>query len=363
MRVVEMSGLAPAPYCGMLLADLGADVVRVERPGTAAKGPAPRLDPIRRGRASIEVDLKTERGVADVKALIEQADVLIEGFRPGVMERLGLGPEVFEASNPKLVYGRVTGWGQDGPLAHRAGHDVNYIAITGALHVIGRKGEPPVIPQNLIGDFAGGGLMLAFGIMAGVFEAKLSGRGQVVDAAMVDGAASLMTYLYGHRLQGVMNDVRGEGPMSGAAPHYGVYETKDGQFMSVAAGEPQFYEVFVKALGLDLNSLPARADKGNWAQLREQFAAIFRTRTRDEWDAHTRDLDACVAPVLSMDEVARHPHNVSRSTFIEVEGVTQPAPAPRFSRTKAETPEPAEPAISPSEALARWGAPTLTGAV
>lgn len=363
LRVVEMHGLAPAPYCGMLLADLGADIIRVERPGTAANGPAARLDVLHRSRASIEVDLKSAEGLAQVRRLVERADVLIEGFRPGVMERLGLGPQVFESSNAKLVYGRVTGWGQQGPLAQTAGHDLNYIAITGALHVIGRKDEAPAVPQNLLGDFAGGGLMLAFGIMAAVYEAQRSGRGQVVDAAMVDGAASLMAYLYGHRAQGVMNDIRGEAPMSGLSPYYSIYECSDGRHVTVAAAESQFYALLVEALGLDPARLPPREDKSRWPELRQRIAAVFRTRTRDEWDERLRTLDVCVAPVLTMDEAPNHEHIRARGTFIELEGVPQPAPAPRFSRTAAEDPRPAEPVISPAEALARWGAEALAGTV
>ena len=354
LRVVEMHGLAPGPYCGMLLADLGADIIRVERPGTAAEGPEPRLDVLHRSRPSIEVDLKSPDGVAQVVQLINRADVLIEGFRPGVMERLGLGPEVFEASNPKLVYGRVTGWGQDGPLAHTAGHDLNYIAITGALHVVGNKGAPPTIPQNLIGDFAGGGLMLAFGVMAAVYEAQRSGQGQVVDAAMVDGAASLMGYLYGHLAQGIMTDVRGDGPMSGPMPFYGIYECADGRHITVAAAEPQFYKLLVQALGLDPASLPPRHDRARWPELRERFAEVFRTRPRDEWNGLLGSLDACVAPVLTMEEAPRHEHIRARGTYIELDGVTQPAPAPRFSRTAADTPTVAQPVISPETALARW---------
>lgn len=354
LRVVEMHGLSPGPYCGMLLADLGADIIRVERPGTAASGPAPRLDVLHRSRPSIEVDLKSPEGVEQVRQLINRADALIEGFRPGVMERLGLGPEQFQSSNPKLVYGRVTGWGQDGPLAHTAGHDLNYIAITGALHVIGGKGEPPAIPQNLIGDFAGGGLMLAFGIMAAIYEARNSGRGQVVDAAMVDGAASLMAYLYSHRAQGIMSDVRGEGLMSGPLPYYAIYECADGLHYTVAAAEPQFYELLVKALGIDPASLPARNDPTSWPIIHDRFAEVFRTRTRDEWDALLRHIDVCGAPVLSMDEAPGHDHLRARGTYIELDGVPQPAPAPRFSRTAAAQPTVSQPVISPAEALSRW---------
>jgi len=355
LKVVEMTGLAPAPYCGMMLADAGADVLRIDRAGAGAAERHPERDVLKRGRPSLEVDLKTADGVAMVRRLIDQADALIEGFRPGVMERMGLGPEVFETSNPRLVYGRVTGWGQDGPIAQAAGHDVNYIALSGALNHIGPPGEPPVVPLNLIGDFAGGGLLLAYGVMCAVFEAGRSGRGQVVDAAMLEGAASLMSYLFGHRAQGVLGERRGESVLNGYSPFYGVYETSDGLFVTLAAAEPQFYREFLTRTGQDAGELPAQHDRARWPEVRERFRTMFLSKTRAAWCALLEGTDACFAPVLSLDEVADHPQNRHRQTFMEVAGVLQPAPAPRFSRTPSALPVSAREAVLDDETRRRWG--------
>jgi len=354
LKVVEMTGLAPAPYCGMMLADAGADVIRIDRLGAAAE-PRPERDVLKRSRPSLEVDLKTAEGVATVRGLIDQADALIEGFRPGVMERIGLGPKVFETSNPKLVYGRVTGWGQDGPIAQAAGHDVNYIALSGALNHIGPPGEPPVVPLNLIGDFAGGGLLLAYGVMCAIFEAGRSGRGQVVDAAMVEGAASLMSYLFGHRAQGVLGPNRGESVLNGYSPFYGVYETKDGLFITLAAAEPQFYREFLERTGQDAAMLSEQHDREKWPQVRERFQAMFAGKTRAEWCAILEGTDACFAPVLSLDEVAQHPQNRHREIFVEVAGVLQPAPAPRFSNTPSLRPRSLPLGAIDEETKHRWG--------
>jgi alpha-methylacyl-CoA racemase len=354
LKVIEMTGLAPAPYCGMMLADAGADVLRIDRPGASKEQKHPEREVLKRNRQSLEVDLKSPDGVANVRRLIDQADALIEGFRPGVMERMGLGPKVFEKSNPKLVYGRVTGWGQDGPIAHAAGHDVNYLALSGALNHIGPTGMPPVVPLNLIGDFAGGGLLLAYGIMCAIFEAERSGLGQVVDAAMVEGAASFMTYLFGHRAQGLLGTNRGESVLNGYSPFYGVYETKDNLYVTLAAAEPQFYAEFLKRTGQAANDLPAQHDRSKWPEMRERFAAIFRGRTRSEWCELLEGTDACFAPVLSLDEVAEHPQNQHRKTFVEVEGVLQPSPVPRFSRTPSGTPVFLAQGSLDSESKRRW---------
>ena len=344
LKVVEIAGIGPGPFCGMMLADLGADIVRIDRASNASGGdPAlPPNDLLNRGRRSIGVDLKSPDGVAVVLDLVAQADVLFEGFRPGVAERLGIGPADCQARNPRLVYGRMTGWGQDGPYGPAAGHDINYIALAGALEPIGRAGEPPVPPLNLVGDFGGGGMLLAFGILAGVFEAQRSGRGQVVDAAMVDGAAALMTMTYAFRAMGMWEDVRGTNMLDTGAHYYEVYETADGKYLSVGAIEPQFYAALLKGMGLDGEPLPGQNDRGQWPAMKERFAAIFRTKPLDEWVAIFEGQDACVAPVLSIPEAVAHPHNVARGTFVEVAGVAQPAPAPRFDRTppKVKAPPP-----------------------
>ena len=337
LKVVEIAGIGPGPFCGMMLADLGAEVVRVDRAQNVDGGdPAlPPGDLLARGRRSIGVDLKSPEGVAVVLDLVEQADVLIEGFRPGVAERLGIGPDDCRARNPRLVYGRMTGWGQDGPYAPTAGHDINYIALAGALEPIGRAGEPPLPPINLIGDFGGGGMLLAFGVLAGVFEAQRSGEGQVIDAAMVDGSALLMTMTHSFRAMGIWQDERGTNMLDTGAHFYDVYETADGLYLSVGSIEPQFYDALLAGFGLDIGDLPHQHDRSQWPTLKTQFAEIVKTKTRDEWMAIFEGTDACVAPVLSIPEALEHPHNVQRQTFVEVAGIPQPAPAPRFDRTPA----------------------------
>jgi alpha-methylacyl-CoA racemase len=358
IRVVEMAGIGPGPFCAMLLADLGADVVRVDRIDSRDRGVdfPPRFDLLNRNKRSVALDLKSEAGRAAALRLVARAEILIEGFRPGVMERLGLGPEACRAVNPRLVFGRMTGWGQEGPLAGAAGHDLNYIALAGALAAIGRPGERPAIPLNLVGDFGGGALYLAMGVLAALIEARLSGQGQVVDASIVDGTASLMTMLLAMRQMGAWPGGRGENLLDGGAPFYDCYETRDGRHIAVAALESRFYAELLDRLGLKDAALPHRHDRGGWGALRERFAEIFRTRTRDEWCRILEGTDACFAPVLGLDECAAHPHNLARGVFVTVEGVVNPAPAPRFSRTPGRLgrPPPA-PGADTLAALADWG--------
>ena len=358
LRVVELAGIGPGPMACMMLADMGADVVKVDRltdPGLGIAMPA-RFQVLHRGRPSIAVDLKSPDGLAVVKRLIDRADVLIEGFRPGVTERMGLGPEDCFPTNPKLVYGRMTGWGQDGPMARAAGHDMNYIALTGALNAIGAAEGPPVPPLNLVGDFGGGTLYLLVGVLAALLEARQSGRGQVVDAAMVDGAASLMTTFYGLKAAGLWNDTRGANLLDGGAHFYSVYETGDGKYVSIGSIEAKFYAELLEKTGLDPADLPPQMSRESWPVIREKFAAVFRTKTRDEWCAIMEGSDVCFAPVLSLDEAPEHAHMKARGAFAEVDGVVQPAPAPRFSRTPgAIRRPPAEPGADTDEALAAWG--------
>jgi alpha-methylacyl-CoA racemase len=357
-KIVELAGIGPGPFCAMLLADLGADVIRIERTADAGLGLAKpvKYDLMNRSRRSVAIDLKNPAGVEAVLRLVAQADALIEGFRPGVTERLGLGPDLCLARNPRLVYGRMTGWGQTGPLAQAAGHDWNYIAITGALHPIGRKGEPPVPPLNLVGDFGGGALYLALGIVSAMLEAARSGRGQVVDAAITDGAASLMTLFYGMHGAGGWIDRRGENVLDTGAPFGEIYETKDGKYVSVLALEPKFYAELVTRMGIDPTSLPHQYDRAHWPAMKARFAEVFKTKTRDEWCRILEGTDACFGPVLSLAEAPRHPHNVARGTFVEHDGVVQPAPAPRFSRTPAAIQRPpAAPGEHTDEALRDWG--------
>ena len=338
VRVVEIAGIGPGPFCAMLLADMGAEVVRVDRPETAGGAGWPAL--MSRGRRSVVVDLKHERGAEVVLRLVEHADALLEGFRPGVAERLGIGPDDCLARNPRLVYGRMTGWGQDGPLRHAAGHDIAYIALAGALHPIGEPGGAPVPPLNLLGDFGGGGMLLAFGIACGLLEARRSGQGQVVDAAIVDGAALLTTSIHEMVTLGLWEERRGANLLDGGAPYYGVYETSDGEHMAVGALEPRFYGELLDKLGLRPDDLPPQADRERWPELRERLEAVFRTRTRAEWTDVFEGSDACVAPVLGLSEARAHPHNRARGTFTLVDGSPQPAPAPRFSRTAPGPPAP-----------------------
>ena len=328
IRVVEMAGLAPAPFCGMILADFGADVVRVDRVGAGS------MDQLARGKRSLAVNLKSPDGVETVLRLAERADVLLEPYRPGVMERLGLGPEVATARNPRLVYARLTGFGQDGPYASMAGHDFNYIALSGALSLIGRRGEVPLAPVNLLGDFAGGGMLCALGICLALLERHQSGKGQVVDAAMVDGAAYLASFVYKFRNSGMWRDERGTNLLDSAAPFYDNYRTSEGQFMSVGAIEPQFYAALLKGLGLDAANLPQQMDQSKWPQTKQRFAALFAAKTRAEWCAIFDGTDACVAPILNLWEVADHPHTRARGVLLtDAQGKPEPAPAPRLSRT------------------------------
>jgi alpha-methylacyl-CoA racemase len=335
IKVIEMQGIGPGPFAGMVLADLGADVVRIDRAGNVRGGDPsrPPADLLARGRRSIGIDLKQRQGVETALRLIEGADVLLEGFRPGVMERLGLGPDVCLARNPRLVYGRMTGWGQEGPIAHAAGHDINYIALTGALGAIGRKGEAPVPPLNLVGDFGGGGMLLVVGVLGALVERGRSGRGQVVDAAMTDGSALLMTIIFGMLPSGAWSEQRGTNLLDTGSHFYDAYETKDGQYVSIGSIEPQFYAELLEKTGLDREELPAQMDRSRWPELKRRIAEVFKTRTRDEWCAIMEGSDVCFAPVLSLREAFEHPHNRARETFVEVAGVKQPAPAPRFSRT------------------------------
>lgn len=359
MKLVEIAGIGPGPFAAMLLADMGADVLRVDRAAAVAattSATTPPLDLLNRGRRSVGVDLKSDRGAEVVLRLAEQADALIEGFRPGVAERLGIGPEDCLARNPRLVYGRMTGWGQDGPMAEAAGHDLNYIALAGALHPIGRSASPPPPPLNLIGDFGGGALYLAFGIVCGILEARSSGRGQVVDAAMVDGAAHLTTMFHSMKAMGFWSEERETNLLDGGAHFYDTYETSDGQFVSIAPLEPKFYAELRKLVGLEEDDWAAQMDRSRWPELKRRLAEIMKQRTRDEWCALLEGTDACFAPVLSLSEAPTHPHNQHRGTFTEVAGITQPAPAPRFSRTPgAISRPPAHPGQHTGEALADWG--------
>ena len=358
LRVVEFEAIGPGPFAGMMLADMGADVLLLDRPVDAdlGIGHQRRFDVMRRGRRSLVVDLKTPAGVAAALSVCERADALIEGFRPGVMERLGLGPDVLLARNPRLVYGRMTGWGQSGPLAERAGHDIDYIAIVGVLHAIGRAGQAPVPPLNLVGDFGGGGMLLAFGIACGVIEARASGRGQVVDAAMVDGAALLAAMFSGFLASGIWRETRGTNILDAGAPWYDTYETRDGKHVAVGAIEAKFYAELLARLGLDASLAATQHDRRTWPALRAALAERFGEKTRDEWSAVFAGVDACVAPVLTFAESRAHPQVVARGGAIEIGGVAQPAPAPRFARTPgAATRPPPERGSGGAEALADWG--------
>ena len=357
IRVVEFAGIGPGPFCGMMLTDMGADVVRIDRKGGGTPGIRdPRTDVMNRGRRSIVLDLKNPDDVETALALVERADALIEGLRPGVMERLGLGPDVCQARNPKLVYGRMTGWGQTGPLASAAGHDLNYIALTGALHAMGDADRPPPVPLNLVGDFGGGGMLLAFGIVCAVLEAKSSGKGQVVDAAMTEGAGALMALIYGMRATGMWTMDRGDNMLDGAAPFYGCYECADGKYVAIGSIEPQFYALLMEKTGItDLDAFQ-QADKARWPEQKAKLTEIFKSKTRDEWCAIMEGTDVCFAPVLDMSEAPDHPHNKAREAFVTIEGIPQPAPAPRFSRTAAATPSrPPAPGEHAEEILADWG--------
>ena len=357
-RIIELAGIGPAPMCAMLLSDMGADVLRIDRTADAGLGIAmqTKYSLLNRGRLSVALDLKRPEATEAVLRLVDRADALIEGFRPGVMERLGVGPDICLKRNPRLVYGRMTGWGQEGPLAHAAGHDINYIALAGALHCIGRKGEAPVPPLNLVGDFGGGALYLALGVVAGLLEAQKSGMGQVVDAAMVDGVASLMTAIYGMHGSGIWTDQRGENVLDTGAHYYEVYETKDGRHVAIGSIEAKFYDELLRLSGLKNQELPRQNDRPSWPAMKERLKVLFRTKTRDEWCEIMEGSDICFAPVLSMEEAPRHPHNRQRGTFVEDDGVIQPAPAPRFERTPSAIQRPpAKPGEHTEEALRDWG--------
>jgi alpha-methylacyl-CoA racemase len=364
IKIIELAGIGPSPFTAMMLADAGAQIIRFERavPGaperaTAPDAPSSYWDLLCRSRASVGIDLKNPESVELVLRLVEQADGLIEGFRPGVTERLGLGPDICLARNRALVYGRMTGWGQDGPMASRAGHDIDYIAIGGALWSMGRADSAPVPPLNLVGDFGGGGMLLAFGMVAALLEATRSGQGQVVDAAMVDGTASLMTMIHSFHASGVWNDERGTNMLDTGAPFYEVYETADGKYYALGAIEPQFYAALLHGLGLSDDPLMSQQNnRDNWPAMKERIASVVASKTRDEWDAVFDGTDACAAPVLSAWEANLHPHNEARSTFVEVDGVVQPAPAPRFSRTPSVISQPPSlPGADTVSALLEWG--------
>jgi alpha-methylacyl-CoA racemase len=358
VKILELAGIGPGPMGAMLLADMGATVLRIQRPGGSGLGlerPL-RYDLLLRGRYSVAVDLKAPAGRALALRLVERADALIEGFRPGVTERLGLGPDDCLARNPRLAYGRVTGWGREGPLAQAAGHDLNYIALAGALHAFGRRGGPPTPPLNLLADYAGGALYLAFGLVCGILEARRSGQGQVVDAAMVDGVASLMTAFHGMVAAGLASHERGTNHLDTGAHFYNVYECSDGRWISIAPIEGKFYAELLRRLDLDPKSLPSQTDREHWPEAQARFAQLFKTRTREEWRALLEGSDACFAPVLTTDEAPNHPHNRARGTYVEIDGIVQPAPAPRFSRTRPDLPIPPQPTgLEQAEmALAAW---------
>jgi alpha-methylacyl-CoA racemase len=361
LKIVELAGIGPAPFCAMLFADMGAEVVRVDRAAnvgtdTDRDGNDARFNLLLRGRRNIAVDLKNKTGQDAALRLIDQADALIEGFRPGVMERLGLGPDICLARNPKLVYGRMTGWGQDGPIAHIAGHDINYIALSGALAAIGQPGGPPVPPLNLIGDFGGGALYLAMGVLAAMLSARATGKGQVIDCSMVEGAASLMMMMYGALASGAWIEKRGHNRTDGGSHFYHVYETKDGEYISVGSIEPQFYKLLLTHTGMEGIDLPAQGNRAEWPAMRERFAAVFKQKTRAEWVAIMQQTDICFAPVLTMSEAIRHEHNLHRDSFVELDGVTQPGPAPRFLGTPTRVQSPPARAGEHTDAILKdWG--------
>ena len=354
IKVVEMAGIGPGPFCAMMLSDMGAEVIRVDR--LAHKGSGHRANVLNRGRRSIAVDLKNPDGVAAVQQLIDGADVVIEGFRPGVMERLGLGPETCLARNPRLIFGRMTGWGQSGPLAPAAGHDINYISIGGALGAMGYSDRPPAPPLHLVGDFGGGAMYLLAGVLAALVERGTSGQGQVIDAAMTDGTASLLSPFYGMMAMGMWTKERMDNRLDGGAHYYGSYACSDGKFISIGSIEPQFYALLLELCEIDDPEFAKQNDKQHWASLRGKLEALFVTQTRDHWCALLEGTDVCFAPVLDLQEAPQHPHNLARQSFVEIDGVTQPAPAPRFSRTPTTVQAPAAMAGEHSEEILNdWG--------
>ncbi len=354
IKVIEIAGIGPGPFCAMMLSDLGAEVVRVDRKSNLGQGS--KFNVLNRGRRSIAVDLKNADGVEAVLRLVDQADAIIEGFRPGVMERLGLGPDVCLKRNPKLVYGRMTGWGQDGPLSQAAGHDINYISLSGVLGAIGRKGERPVPPLNLVGDFGGGGMMLALGVTSALLEVQKSGKGQVVDAAMTDGSAALMAAIYGMNAMGAWGVDRGTNMLDSGAHFYDAYECSDGKWISIGSIEPQFYALLLEKGEIEDAEFKGQMERENWSSLKAKTVALFKTKSRDEWCEIMEGSDICFAPILDLAEAPEHPHNKARGTFIQIDGVTQPAPAPRFSRTPNETPGPPPTAGQHTdEVLTSWG--------
>jgi alpha-methylacyl-CoA racemase len=361
IRIVELAGIGPGPFCAMLLSDMGAEVIRVDRAAmvgqdTDRDGNDSRFNLLARGRRNIAVDLKNPAAVDATLRLIDQADALLEGFRPGVMERLGLGPELCLDRNPKLVYGRMTGWGQDGPIAHIAGHDINYIALSGVLHSIGEAGGPPVPPLNLVGDFGGGALYLAMGVLAGIISARSTGKGQVIDCSMVEGSASLMMMMYGSLASGAWKEQRGQNRTDGGAHYYQVYETKDGEYVSIGAIEPQFYALLLKHTGLEGEELPPQTDRARWHEMQERLQRIFKSKTRTEWVEIMQQTDICFAPVLRMSEAIEHPHNRHRSSFVEIDGIAQPGPAPRFTGTPTRVQRPPARVGEHTDAVLRdWG--------
>jgi len=361
IRIVELAGIGPGPFCAMLLSDMGAEVIRVDRAAivgqdTDRDGNDARYNLLSRGRRNIAVDLKNAAGVDATLRLIDRADALLEGFRPGVMERLGLGPDLCLARNPKLVYGRMTGWGQNGPVAHIAGHDINYIALSGVLHTIGEAGGPPVPPLNLVGDFGGGALYLAMGVLAGIISARSTGRGQVIDCSMVEGSASLMMMMYGALASGAWKEERGANRTDGGAHYYHVYETRDGEHVAIGAIEPQFYALLLKHTGLEDEDLPPQTDRAQWPAMQERLTRIFKTKTRAEWVEIMQETDICFAPVLRMSEALKHPHNVERGSFVDIQGIPQPGPAPRFlgTPTRVQRP-PARVGEHTDQILRDWG--------
>jgi alpha-methylacyl-CoA racemase len=361
VRIVELAGIGPGPFCAMLLADMGAEVIRVDRAANVGRdigreGEDPRFALLQRGRRNIAVDLKNPAAVEAVLRLIDRADALIEGFRPGVMERLGLGPDLCLQRNPKLVYGRMTGWGQDGPIAHTAGHDINYIALSGVLYSIGEAGGPPVPPLNLVGDFGGGALYLALGVLAGIISTRATGKGQVIDCSMVEGSASLMMMMYGALAAGAWKEERGSNRTDGGAHYYNVYETKDGEHVAIGSIEPQFYALLLQHTGLGGETLPEQTDRTTWPDMQSRLARIFKEKTRAEWTAIMEQTDICFAPVLRMSEAFDHPHNVHRESFVEIEGIKQPAPAPRFLGTPTRVQRPPARIGEHTDAILRdWG--------